>query len=349
MRKNKFIIFVLLAISISLSVAFSTIEDVAFAQGDYVYLGGYPIGISATANGLIVVEITDVQTDYGVERPLENAGVGKGDIIQEINGLSLESIFQLKKELENTTREVDLTIRHQSGKISNISVTPAVCRTGERKLGAILKEDVSGIGTMTFVTLDNRFGALGHHIIDGESGLCDALTFGKIYSTSVNDVVKGQTGKAGGLVASLNKLSHPLGQVTKNSNIGVYGKYNGKPHGMLVEIADEDDATMGKAQIYTTISGEQPELYDVEIVKVIEQNIPKEKGLVVLVKDKRLLETTGGIVQGMSGSPIIQNGKLIGAVTHVFVDDPTRGYGVHSRFMYKMAMENHSFIEKMVA
>jgi hypothetical protein len=130
MRKNKFIILVLLAISISLSVAFSTIEDVAFAQGDYVYLGGYPIGISATANGLIVVEITDVQTDYGVERPLENAGVGKGDIIQEINGLSLESIFQLKKELENTTREVDLTIRHQSGKISNISVTPAVCRTG---------------------------------------------------------------------------------------------------------------------------------------------------------------------------------------------------------------------------
>ena len=349
MRKSRLIVFVLIAVSLVFAVTLSTGEGVAFAQGVYVYLGGYPIGISTTPNGLIVVELTDVQTDNGLMRPLDGVGVVKGDVLTEINGEDLTGIFQLKQILADTEGDVELTIRHRNGAECEVSVTPAVCRTGERKLGVILKEDVSGIGTMTFVTLDNDFGALGHHIIDGESGLCDELNKGKIYNTSINDVVKGQNGKAGGLVASLNKLSTPIGEVIQNSNIGIYGRFYGRPQGELIEIAGSGEATMGKAQIYTTIDGAVPDFYDVEIVKVIEQNTPKEKGLVVHVKDARLIENTGGIVQGMSGSPIIQNGKLVGAVTHVFVDDPTRGYGVHSRFMYQMATKTKSIEERKVA
>ena len=337
MRKNRFIIFVLVAVTATFAIAFAVTDDVALAQGEYVYLGGYPIGISADPEGLIVVEITDVQTENGAVRPMDNVGVVKGDVIKKFNGESLTSIFQLKELLAKNEQEILLTVRHRNGVVDVVSIVPAICRTGERKLGLILKEEVSGIGTMTFVTLNNGFGALGHHIIDGESGLCNELHSGKIYNTSVNDVVKGQNGKAGGLLASLNKLSTPTGEVLQNTNVGLYGRYYGNPQGKLIEIADEGDATMGKAQIYTTIKGDSPDFYDVEIVKVIDQSTPKEKGLVVLVKDERLLESTGGIVQGMSGSPIIQNGKLIGAVTHVFVDDPTRGYGVHSRFMYQMA------------
>ena len=349
MRKNKLTIMVMISIILAFAVVFSLGEDVAFAQDDYVYLGGYPIGISANAGGLIVVEITDVQTTDGVVRPLENKGVGKGDLLKEINGIELSGIYQLKKVLNRMDGDVVLTVKQKDGETVKISVTPAVCHTGERKLGVILKEDVSGIGTLTFVTLNGKFGALGHHIIDGQSGLCEELDCGKIYNTSVNDVIKGQNGKAGGLVASLNKLSAPIGEVCKNSNIGIYGYFCATPRGGLIEIADAGEAIMGKAQIYTTIAGENPDYYDVEIVKVIDQSQPKEKGLVVLVKDKRLLEATGGIVQGMSGSPIIQNGKLIGAVTHVFVDDPTRGYGVHSRFMYKMALDSGEIKDRKVA
>ena len=339
MRKNRAIIFLLISICLAFAVTFTSGEDVAFAQDDFVYLGGYPIGISATAGGLIVVELTDVQTADGAVRPLENLGIGKGDLIKEINGIELTGIYQLKKFINRLDGDIVLTVKHKNGSVCNISVVPAVCQTGEKKLGVILKEDVSGIGTMTFVTLNGRYGALGHHIVDGQSGLCDELNGGKVYNTSISDVIKGQNGKAGGLVASLNKLSTPIGEVNRNSNIGIYGCYYGAPQGALIEVAEAGEATMGKAQIYTTIAGENPDFYDVEIVKVIDQNAPKEKGLVVLVKDKRLIEATGGIVQGMSGSPIIQNGKLIGAVTHVFVDDPTRGYGVHSRFMHQMAVD----------
>lgn len=339
MRKNRIVIFLMLSICLIVGITFGVEEDVALAQGDYVYLGGYPIGISAQIDGLIVVEITDVMTADGMIKPLKDSGISKGDILQELNGVDLTGIYQFKELLNESEDKVLLTVKHRNGSVNQVTVEPAVCQSNEKKLGIILKEDVSGIGTMTFVTIDGKFGALGHHIIDGESGLSKGLDCGKIYKTAVNDVVKGQQGKAGGLVASLNKKSNPVGELNKNSNIGIYGCFLGSPYGKLIEIADEGEATMGKAQIYTTIEGDTPSLYDVEIVKVIDQYMPKEKGLVILVKDERLLSKTGGIVQGMSGSPIIQNGKLIGAVTHVFIDDPTRGYGVHARFMYDVATE----------
>ena len=333
-RQAVFCFAILFMISMLAFTILSGESSVAQAQGDYVYLGGYPIGISATEEGLIVVDVVAVQTENGEFFPLQNAGVAKGDILLSINGEKLTNVYQLKKLLCDSEGDVDLSVKHKSGAVCRYSVCPAVCLSKERKLGVIVKEDVSGIGTMTFVTLDKRFAALGHHIHDGESGLCDSLNSGKIYCTEIDGVIRGESGKAGGLVASLNKLTTPIGEIQSNTNIGIYGRFDGKIRGNLVRVAKRGEATMGKAQIYTTVEGENPAFYDIEIVKIVDQDSPKEKGLIIVVRDERLIAKTGGLVQGMSGSPIIQDGLLVGAVTHVFVGDATRGYGVHSRFMY---------------
>lgn len=165
------------------------------------------------------------------------------------------------------------------------------------------------------------------------------LSSGHIYATSIDGVIKGERGQAGGLVADVNRLSDPIGDIKKNTQIGIFGDFTADYDGALFRIAESGEAKMGPAKVFTTIDGTQPKFYDIDIVKVVPQSEAGEKGMVIAVRDKELLEKTGGIVQGMSGSPIVQDGILIGAVTHVFVQDPTRGYAVHSRFMYDYAAE----------
>lgn len=308
-------------------------------QGVYVHIGGEPIGIAITANGLIVMGEGGVSTKDGEVFPARNAGIKAGDVIKSLAGENLTSIYQLKKILSETSK-IDLPIVYErGGKQISAIITPAEDRiTGQKKLGVALKEDVGGIGTLTFVTQNGQFGALGHHISDDESGLSEELSGGYIYQTAIDDVIKGEAGKAGGLVASVNRLSNPIGAIKDNTDIGLYGLYTAKADGQLYRIAGKGEAKPGHAQVLTTVDGETPKFYDVEIVKVISQTDPGDKGMVILVSDKELLKKTGGIVQGMSGSPIVQNGSIIGAVTHVFIQDPTRGYAVHARFMLDEAM-----------
>ncbi len=305
-------------------------------QNEYVKIGGKPIGISISANGLIVVDTCLVETSLGKENPLENCNVQKGDVLMSVNGEQLSSIYQLKKLLDESNGAVS-TLFERENKQYSYEITPVIDVTGSKKLGLILKEDVGGVGTLTFVTRDNRFGALGHYIYDNESNLGEKLQSGEIYNTSIDDVIKGEKGQAGGLVAELNRLDKPIGEIDANVNIGIYGEYTAEYSADLYKIASKGEAKLGHAQVLTTIGGSEPKFYDIDIVKVVSQDSIAEKGMVILVKDKELLQKTGGIVQGMSGSPIVQDGVLIGAVTHVFLQDPTRGYAVHSRFMYQMA------------
>lgn len=308
-------------------------------EGKYVYVGGTPIGIAVCAGGLIVIDCGLVITEEGEVSPLEGTGLAKGDVIVEINGQPALSIYQLKDEVEKSANIVRLKVKKASGITVEITVTPALDKlTDSKRLGLIAKEDVGGVGTLTFVTENGRYGALGHHIADGESGLKDQLNSGKLYPISISGVIKGESGKAGGLIANLNRMLTPIGTIEKNTPIGIYGEYNAEVKGDRMRIAERGEAKMGRAQILTTIDGTEPRLYDIDIVKVVSQSESSEKGLVLSVRDKSLIEKTGGIVQGMSGSPILQNGMLIGAVTHVFLGDATRGYGVHSRFMYDNAM-----------
>ncbi len=303
---------------------------------EYVYVSGKPIGISICANGLIVAGIQGVQTNNGEVYPTKNLDIRVGDVLVSLNGEEVHSVYQFRKIVnECEVVEATLTRRDSSYCINLRGVVDKV--SGERKVGLLLKEDIGGIGTMTFITNDGQFAALGHHIQDSETGLSNTLNNGKIFNTSIYDVIKGERGKAGGLVGEVNRLSQSIGDICNNTNIGLYGRYEGEIAGKLYRVAKKGEAKIGKAQVLTTIDGDTPKLYDIEIVKVISQSSPSEKGMVINVCDEELLLKTGGIVQGMSGSPIIQNGILIGAVTHVFIQDSSRGYAIHSRFMYEYA------------
>jgi len=314
-------------------------------ERNYVHIGGNPIGIAIGADGLIVVDKCSVSTKDGEVFPSARADIRKGDVILSVNGVQTKSVYKLKNILNEANSPTFLLKVKRGNNVIDVKVNAAKDNLGQYKLGLALKEDVGGVGTMTFVTDNGQFAALGHHILDGESGLDGELNQGNIYNTSVSGVVKGEKGKAGGLVAEVNRLSKSVGDIKENTNIGLYGVYSGEIKGDLYRIAAKGEAKIGKAQVLTTIDGSTPKFYDIEIVKVISQSEVGEKGMVILVKDKELLEKTGGIVQGMSGSPIVQNGILIGAVTHVFIQDPTRGYAVHSRFMYEYASDVNANIE----
>ena len=305
----------------------------------YVKIGGRPIGISINAGGLIVLGKSEVLTENGTTDPAAKSGLQVGDVITKVDGNQVSSIFQLKKMLENAGETVSLTVKRGDDSFETHIKPEIDSLTAQKKLGLLLKEDVGGVGTLTFVTADGKFGALGHYIADGDSGLSRELSSGHIYATSIDGVIKGERGQAGGLVADVNRLSDPIGDIKKNTQIGIFGDFTADYDGALFRIAESGEAKMGPAKVFTTIDGTQPKFYDIDIVKVLPQSEAGEKGMVIAVRDKELLEKTGGIVQGMSGSPIVQDGILIGAVTHVFVQDPTRGYAVHSRFMYDYAAE----------
>lgn len=302
----------------------------------YVHIGGYPIGISIKADGLLVVDNCNVETSDGRKNPSRELKCG--DIILSINGENISSIYRLK-EIVSASKDGVFKVEYMRDKVKHSTTIHAGKdkSDGLFKLGLTLKEDVGGIGTMTFVTQEGKFASLGHHIQDAETLISDELNSGHIYDASVDSVIKGEKGKAGGLVADVNKLSKSIGDIEMNTEIGLYGEYTAQERGDLYRIAMKGEAKIGKAQVLTTINGSIPKFYDIEIVKVISQSEREQKGMVILVSDKELLDKTGGIVQGMSGSPIVQNGILIGAITHVFVQDPTRGYAVHARFMYDMA------------
>lgn len=308
-------------------------------EDDYVYLGGNPIGIVVGAGGLIVIDVGEVVTINGCVTPAGGLGLSRGDVITHCNGEKVDSTFRFREIIEESKGEISLIVRKTDGTVQTlIGIKPALDKlTNIKKLGLLLKEDLAGIGTLTFYTDESEFGALGHHIMDSESGLSKELNSGKIFPVFVSGVVKGENGKAGGLNASINRLEKPWGTINENTDIGIYGEYAGPVQGAKVKVAKKGEVKMGRAQILTTISGTEPRLYDVDIVKTVSQEEPSQKGLVISVRDKELIEKTGGIVQGMSGSPILQNGVLVGAVTHVFLNDTTRGYGVHARFMYDYA------------
>ncbi len=323
---------------------FDKIQNCAGNDKNYVRIGGYPIGISIKAQGLIVAAKGSVTTQNGDVCPLEKSKIDKGDVLVSLNGEKVDSLYKLKKTLSKLVNpKITFEYLHNNTIIKDTGVLAKDKTDGKYKLGLALKEDVGGVGTLTFVTQDGKFAALGHKIADGDTGLEKELNEGKIYNANVNGVEKGERGKAGGLIADVNRLSKSIGEICDNTEIGLYGKYTATADGDLYRIASKGEARVGKAQVLTTVDGSSPKFYDVEIVKVVSQSEAAEKGMVVKVSDKELIAKTGGIVQGMSGSPIVQDGILIGAITHVFVQDPTRGYAVHSRFMLEKAQSVDCF------
>lgn len=303
------------------------------ADAPTVYIGGMSAGFTLQAGSPQIVGLCEVVTEDGVFSPAHKAGLKTGDKIEKINQKPVETIKQLNQTVNNSNgNSLELEICRKSETFS-VKLTPVKDKiTGKYKIGVLVRDSVSGIGTITFINPKNgRFGALGHPVSMNKKDL--KIAGGEVFSCNIVGVNKGVRGKAGEL-KGLFLSEKCFGKAEKLCSCGIFGTINKNydKKGLTCAIADSSDASPGDAYIYSTINGDTPQKYDIEIVKV-DKNNRSNKNYVVKITDKRLIEETGGIVQGMSGSPILQNGKLIGAITHVFVNDPTRGFGIDIQTM----------------
>ena len=344
MKKTKIFYSILLIIIIALSLT-APAYAASYNKGSYkninenqgntidtndikLYPGGIPFGVRILSKGLCVVGFNEVN---GVkDSPAYNAGIKTGDIITYVNGKEISSIDDFSKGLcESGGKNVTLTVERGEATLS-FTFTPKYCKQDNTyKAGLWLKDSTSGIGTITFVEPDSGlFGGLGHGICESSTGDLVPLSKGIVMDVCINGVKKGIVGTAGELQGSFNLKK--IGSLIKNTKSGVFGILSDKalsyPEGPL-PIAKKEEIKEGDAYIWCTLSDGTPHKYAIKI-SGIDTACSGVKNFKVKVVDPLLLSKTGGIVQGMSGSPIIQNGKLVGAVTHVLINDPTSGYGI---------------------
>lgn len=307
-------------------------------EPDRYFAGGDSLGFSLQSRGVILIGGNFIVTHDGIARPFEESGLKSGDIITHIDGQEINNVGDIG-EILRIHKGGELKIKGiRNGEDFECNITPALdSLTNSYKLGLWVKEDAVGIGTLTFVNITTgRFGSLGHAITDVESGNIIEVSGGEIYKGKILGIKKGENGRAGELIGTYSR-DDKLGSVDKNCEYGVYGYFDDASEYLdgrvSIDIGGRVSVTPGKAQILTCLDGENIEKFDIEIIKTNFQSTSSEKSMVLKITDKDLISKTGGIVQGMSGSPIIQNGKLIGAVTHVFVNDPTKGFGIYIDWM----------------
>lgn len=289
-----------------------------------VYIGGDIVGFTLDLDGVVVTRFGEVNTEAGVA--VLKSELREGDRIFAVDGERIGSASELSAALNRNADKTSFVFSvERAGENIEIEVNPLIERvSGRLKLGIEVQEEVSGLGTLVFTDQDGKFVALGHSV--GSFGGSKAkISGGKVYGGKILGVERGVKGKAGSIKGTLVRKTK-LGRVTKNENSGLYGVLN-EADGTLYDVGKRDEIINGKAKIRSGVSGKN-EFYEVEISRAGYAPDAEEKGLIVRVTDERLISLTGGIVQGMSGSPIVQNGKIVGAVTHVFVSDPLRGYGI---------------------
>ena len=269
--------------------------------------------------------VTIAAFDESLGAAAKAAGAAVGDQIIRIDGSEIHSSADVRAALERSDGQVELSVV-RDGKEKTYSVTPEVTASGP-KLGVYLRQGVTGIGTVTYYDPDTgAFGTLGHGVNNSDGKLL-RLTQGYAYAAKVLTVRKGRAGDPGQLMGSVDAAS-PIGILSANTDRGVFGTTETGWQGEAVTLAGSDEVKTGPAVIRSTVSGDTVREYSVEILKIYPKSRQNGRNLLLRITDPELLEATGGIVQGMSGSPILQNGKLIGAVTHVLVNDPTTGYGI---------------------
>jgi stage IV sporulation protein B len=319
--------------------------DVNVLKNFKVYPGGQSIGVKLNTVGVLVVGHHQIESIEGKFSPGETAGIKVGDIIIEINGQRVEKMADVGpfvQESGESGKPMQLVVKRENEKI-NTNLEPKKDKhENTYKLGLYIRDSAAGIGTMTFYhDGTKKYGALGHVISDMDTKKPIVVEDGQIVRSTVTSIEKGANGDPGEKLARFSSDREVIGNIERNSPYGIFGKLNnGIQNGILdkpMPIALSHQVKEGPAKILTVVEDDKVNLFDIEIVSTIPQKFPATKGMVIKVTDPKLLEKTGGIVQGMSGSPIIQDGKLIGAVTHVFVNDPTSGYGVHIEWMLNEA------------
>lgn len=299
---------------------------------------GTPFGMKLYTEGVLVIDLTEVKSKDGIQKPAEKAGLKKGDYIVSVNGNPIRSNEEFSFVIENCQGQI-MTLGVKRDKTSlKINVKPVLSEeTNTYKLGIWIRDSSAGIGTLTFYSPANDVVCgLGHGICDEDTGELMTVETGEMVSAEIIGVTKGESGSPGQLKGTLsNKV---LGEIENNCELGVYSKSKKSfSDSQLVDIALRQEVKEGKAYILCTVDGDSPKLYSCDIKIRSSSFYSKTQNLVVTVTDPELIKKTGGIVQGMSGSPLLQNGKLIGAVTHVLVDDPTKGYAIFAENMLETA------------
>ncbi|MBR7165813.1 MAG: SpoIVB peptidase [Clostridia bacterium] len=292
-----------------------------------VICGGELFGVRMHTCGLLVSTVDQVETEAGKLSPGEKAGIRKGDVILEADGVKLQGAMDLVKIVSRSGGSPVQLLVERDGKAEKRILRPALSSDGGGyKAGLWVRDGAAGIGTVTFrLPEDGTFAGLGHAVCDGESGKAFPLGSGLVCRTAIEGITKGENGSPGELRGRLT--AEDTGTVLANTPCGIYGREPLPENPKTVEIARRNEVKTGKATLFCTLNDKGKQEYEIEIEEIFGQD-RVVKNFVIRVTDPALLNQTGGIVQGMSGSPIIQNGKLIGAVTHVLVGDPTRGYGI---------------------
>lgn len=307
--------------------------------------GGESVGLKLRTKGVLIIGFHSFTSKSGAASPAQKAGLQVGDVITKLNQKNVSDLSQVKEVVNNAGKHgepITLSLERHHSLIKKSVMPKEDLANHTYQLGIFIRNQASGIGTLTFYDpISGNYGALGHVISSQESQAPISVRDGQLLKSSVTAIERGSEGKPGEKIASFASERHPIGNILKNTPFGVFGKLNkGLSNGIMdkaLPIALADQVKEGPAKILTVLDGQKVESFDIQVLSSIPQPYPATKGLVIKITDPRLLRATGGIVQGMSGSPIIQDGKIIGAVTHVFVNDPTSGYGVHIEWMLQEA------------
>lgn len=310
--------------------------------------GGQSVGVKMDVKGVLVVGLEEIEQENGKKvNPGLLSGLEIGDMILEVNGSKVYRADEVQSLVNEAGGIVKLRIK-RNDRCFNVTVSPVVsAEDGLYKLGLWVKDKTAGIGTLTYYDPANSsFGALGHGIADPETNCILSVETGLLLQSQVQEVRQGKNGVPGEIKGIFYHTSNPLGNLSYNNEFGVFGEayhpIENELYRKPIPIGTKEQVTTGEAFILSTLSNNEVKKFEIEIEKIEEQEEPSSKGMIIKVTDDELIEESGGIVQGMSGSPIIQNNRIIGAVTHVFVNDPKRGYGVFIEWM----LEESKTVEK---
>ncbi len=298
---------------------------------DYVYLGGEAFGIKMFSKGAVVVKFEDFESEAGNICPAKSAGIKKNDIVLKADDEEISTNEQLEQIVSDCSGdEINLTVSRENETVT-IPVTPAADKKGEYKLGIWVRDSCAGIGTVSYYTDEGEFAALGHGICDSDTGQLMPLKWGEAVKAGISGANKAKPGSAGSLNGYFE--NEKIGIIEENTEKGIFGTGDSPDTKQKIEIAETDEVKCGKASLYTTAGSHGVCEYAVEIKNTSDRSCNTNKNFVIEITDERLLNVTGGIVQGMSGSPIVQNGKLAGVLNHVFVNTPEKGYCIFAQNM----------------
>lgn len=310
----------------------------------YVYPGGIPIGIKLNTKGVLVVALCEVETTDGrVVTPAAEADIKVGDDIVKINGRDITNCDDVMADINSSDGNKITLLIERNGQDIDKAVTPVKSsKDSSYKIGLWIRDSTSGVGTLTFYDQNShKFAALGHPITDVDTGTILSINSGEIVPSSIISIKKGQRGYPGELCGIFTDEENRLGRIKSNTKCGIYGEADNTILNKLkikpMQVGLNNEVHTGKAKVLTTISGNKVKAYDIEIEKLLSKNEVGAKSMVIRITDKELIKKTGGIVQGMSGSPIVQDNKIVGAVTHVLINKPDTGYAIYIEWMLKEA------------